>query len=104
MNNSDVKILENEPFSPELIVLDGIDVFVDGGPTTGKRVKGNVFLASTDRVAVVAAGDRRNQWSFYPSNLTSWFVHDVLAGSSVHDDTGPFFDVNIGVATGQVVR
>jgi len=29
---------------------------VDGGLTTGKRVKGNVFLASTDRVAVDAVG------------------------------------------------
>ncbi|NIR12876.1 MAG: DUF362 domain-containing protein, partial [Desulfobacterales bacterium] len=38
------------------IVLDGIDVFVDGGPAMGKRAKGNVFLASTDRVAVDAAG------------------------------------------------
>jgi uncharacterized protein (DUF362 family) len=46
----------NEPFSPDLVVLDGIDVFVDGGPSTGKRVKGNVFLASQDRVAVDAVG------------------------------------------------
>jgi uncharacterized protein (DUF362 family) len=46
----------NEPFSPDLVVLDGIDVFVDGGPAMGKRVKGNVFLASTDRVATDAVG------------------------------------------------
>ncbi|MBW1695788.1 MAG: DUF362 domain-containing protein [Deltaproteobacteria bacterium] len=46
----------NQPFSPDLIVMDGIDVFVDGGPATGKRVKGNVFLASTDRVAIDAVG------------------------------------------------
>ena len=46
----------NAPFKPELIVLDGIDVFVDGGPAEGKRVKGNVFLASTDRVAIDAVG------------------------------------------------
>jgi uncharacterized protein (DUF362 family) len=46
----------NEPFSPDLVVLDGIDVFVDGGPMTGKRARGNVFLASTDRVAVDATG------------------------------------------------
>ena len=46
----------NEPFSPDLVVLDGIDVFVDGGPAVGKRAKGNVFLASTDRVAVDATG------------------------------------------------
>lgn len=46
----------NHPFSPDLIVLDGIDVFTDGGPATGKRAKGNIFLASTDRVAIDAVG------------------------------------------------
>ncbi|MCU0595526.1 MAG: DUF362 domain-containing protein [Desulfobacterota bacterium] len=46
----------NAPFKPALVVLDGIDAFVDGGPMTGKRAKGNVFLASTDRVAVDAVG------------------------------------------------
>ncbi len=46
----------NAPFKPALVVLDGIDAFVDGGPATGKRAKGNVFLASTDRVAVDAVG------------------------------------------------
>jgi uncharacterized protein (DUF362 family) len=46
----------NEPFKPALVVLDGIDAFVDGGPATGKRAKGNVFLASEDRVAIDAVG------------------------------------------------
>jgi uncharacterized protein (DUF362 family) len=46
----------NEPFKPSLIVLDGIDAFVDEGPMTGKRAKGEVFLASTDRVATDAVG------------------------------------------------
>jgi len=46
----------NAPFKPALIVLDGIDAFVDGGPMTGKRAKANVFLASTDRVAIDAVG------------------------------------------------
>jgi uncharacterized protein (DUF362 family) len=46
----------NAPFSPDLVVLDGVDAFVDGGPATGKRAQGNVFLASTDRVAIDAVG------------------------------------------------
>jgi uncharacterized protein (DUF362 family) len=46
----------NAPFQPDLIVLDGIDAFTDGGPATGTRAKANVFLASTDRVAIDAAG------------------------------------------------
>jgi uncharacterized protein (DUF362 family) len=46
----------NQPFSPDLVVMDGIDAFVDGGPATGKRAKGNLFVVSTDRIAVDAAG------------------------------------------------
>lgn len=46
----------NAPFSPKLVVLDGIDTFVDGGPMTGKAARGEVFLASTDRVAIDAVG------------------------------------------------
>lgn len=46
----------NAPFKPDLIVLDGIDAFVDGGPANGTRANGNVFLASTDRVAIDAVG------------------------------------------------
>ena len=46
----------NEPFKPALVVLDGIDAFVDEGPMTGKLAKGNMFLASSDRVAIDAVG------------------------------------------------
>jgi uncharacterized protein (DUF362 family) len=46
----------NAPFKPDLVVLDGIDAFVDGGPADGKRAKGNAFLAATDRVAIDAVG------------------------------------------------
>ena len=46
----------NAPFKPDLVVLDGIEAFVDGGPAHGKRARGNVFLASGDRVAIDAVG------------------------------------------------
>ncbi len=46
----------NAPFSPDLVVLDGLEAFVDGGPMTGQQARGEVFLASTDRVALDAAG------------------------------------------------
>ena len=46
----------NEPFRPQIVVLDGIEAFVDGGPATGKRAPGNLFLASADRVAIDAVG------------------------------------------------
>jgi uncharacterized protein (DUF362 family) len=46
----------NEPFKPAIIVMDGLEAFVDGGPMTGERAKAGVFLASTDRVAMDAVG------------------------------------------------
>ncbi len=46
----------NEPFKPALILLDGMEAFVDGGPMTGKRAEAGVFLSSTDRVAIDAVG------------------------------------------------
>lgn len=46
----------NEPFKPTVILLDGLEAFVDGGPMVGKRAKPGVFLASTDRVATDAVG------------------------------------------------
>jgi uncharacterized protein (DUF362 family) len=46
----------NAPFKPALVVLDGVDAFVDGGPASGQLASGNVFLAATDRVAIDAVG------------------------------------------------
>lgn len=46
----------NAPFAPALVVLDGVEAFVDGGPATGTRAAGNVVLAAADRVAADAAG------------------------------------------------
>jgi uncharacterized protein (DUF362 family) len=46
----------NAAYRPELIVLDGVEAFVTGGPDTGKLVKAGVVLAGTDRVAVDAVG------------------------------------------------
>jgi uncharacterized protein (DUF362 family) len=46
----------NTAFSPDLIVLDGVEAFVEGGPHVGKRVNANVMLAGTDRVAIDAVG------------------------------------------------
>lgn len=46
----------NTGFRPNLIVMDGVEAFVDGGPSEGKRVAANVFVGGTDRVAVDAVG------------------------------------------------
>lgn len=46
----------NLGYKPDLIVLDGVEAFVDGGPSQGEKKTANVFLASSDRVALDAAG------------------------------------------------
>ncbi len=46
----------NLAYKPQLIVLDGVEVFTDGGPMEGTRKKANVVIAGTDRVAVDAIG------------------------------------------------
>lgn len=46
----------NAVYTPTLIVMDGVDAFVDGGPAQGKLVSPGVMLAGTDRVAVDAVG------------------------------------------------
>lgn len=46
----------NTAYSPQLIVLDGIEAFVDGGPMEGTRKTADVILAGADRIAVDAVG------------------------------------------------
>ncbi len=46
----------NAAYTPDLIVLDGVEAFVGGGPAQGERVQANVVLASRDRVALDAVG------------------------------------------------
>jgi uncharacterized protein (DUF362 family) len=43
-------------FTPQLIVMDGVDIFVDGGPNTGKLVQAGIVVVGTDRIAVDAVG------------------------------------------------
>ena len=53
----------NQAYQPALVLLDGVEAFVNGGPESGKKVQTNVILAGTDRVAVdvVAIGLLRSQ-------------------------------------------
>ena len=46
----------NTGYKPNLIVLDGVAAFTDGGPSQGELKAGNVILVSNDRVAVDAVG------------------------------------------------
>jgi len=46
----------NTAYSPDLVVLDGVEAFVGGGPDHGTKVEADVMLAGTDRVAIDAVG------------------------------------------------
>ena len=46
----------NTGYRPDLIVLDGVVAFTDGGPSRGQLKTGNVMIAGTDRIAVDAVG------------------------------------------------
>ena len=46
----------NTVYEPDLVVLDGVAAFVEGGPAQGKQVPANLILAGTDRVAIDAVG------------------------------------------------
>jgi len=46
----------NQGYTPQLIIMDGIETFTDGGPSRGTLTPGNVVVAGTDRVAVDAVG------------------------------------------------
>lgn len=46
----------NTGYRPQLIVLDGVTAFTDGGPSRGQLKQANVMIAGSDRVAVDAVG------------------------------------------------
>ncbi len=46
----------NTLYRPALVLLDGLEAFVDGGPEAGPKVRPGVMIAGTDRVAVDAVG------------------------------------------------
>jgi uncharacterized protein (DUF362 family) len=46
----------NTAYKPDLVVMDGVECFVDGGPATGRKAQSEVILVGTDRVALDAVG------------------------------------------------
>ncbi|MEO1403265.1 MAG: DUF362 domain-containing protein [Cyanobacteria bacterium J06635_1] len=46
----------NKTYRPALIVIDGVEAFINGGPEQGQLAQPGVILASTDRIAVDAVG------------------------------------------------
>jgi uncharacterized protein (DUF362 family) len=46
----------NQPFKPQLLVMDAVEAFVDGGPMNGAARRADVIIAGCDRVAMDAVG------------------------------------------------
>lgn len=46
----------NTAYTPQLIVVDAMEAFVDQGPEKGRVVQPGVILAATDRIAIDAVG------------------------------------------------
>ena len=46
----------NLGYRPNFILMDGVEAFVDGGPSQGKKVEAGVMIGGTDRIAVDAVG------------------------------------------------
>jgi len=46
----------NQAYKPSLIVMDAIEAFVDGGPSSGERKRADLIIAGTDRIAIDAVG------------------------------------------------
>ena len=46
----------NAAYKWDLVIMDGVTSFVDGGPMEGTRKDANVFVAGTDKVAIDAVG------------------------------------------------
>lgn len=46
----------NAAYQPDLVLMDGIEAFVNGGPANGQKVAANVMIAGRDRVAVDVVG------------------------------------------------
>ena len=46
----------NSAYTPALIVMDGVEAFISGGPDVGEKVFPEVILAGTDRIAMDAVG------------------------------------------------
>ncbi len=46
----------NSVYKADLVIIDGLVAFVDGGPMQGTRVESNIFVAGTDKIAIDAVG------------------------------------------------
>jgi uncharacterized protein (DUF362 family) len=87
----------NTAYSPDLVVMDGVEAFVDGGPDHGTRVEAGVMLAGTDRVAMDAVGVAilRLLGTTHEVSRGSIFTQDQIARAA---------ELGLGVSSAREIR
>jgi uncharacterized protein (DUF362 family) len=87
----------NQAYETDLIILDGIEAFVDGGPMTGTKKKADLFLASSDRIALDAAG---------LAVLKELGSNEAIMGTKIFDQEQikRAVELNLGVASPQQIE
>ena len=86
----------NTGYKPDLIVLDGVAAFTDGGPSRGELKAGNVMIAGDDRVAVDAVG---------VAMLKSLGANQAIMGRKIfeQEQIARAVDLNLGVASADAI-
>jgi uncharacterized protein (DUF362 family) len=56
LNQGEMIAEANQAYSPELVVMDAVEVFITGGPEKGETAAPEIIAASRDRVALDAVG------------------------------------------------
>jgi uncharacterized protein (DUF362 family) len=86
----------NTGYRPNLIVLDGVATFTDGGPSRGVLKAGNVMIAGDDRVAVDAVG---------VAVLKSLGANQAIMGRKIfeQEQIARAVDLKLGVASADAI-
>ena len=86
----------NTGYAPQLIVLDGVAAFTDGGPSRGELKAGNVMIAGHDRVAVDAVG---------VAMLKSLGANDAIMGRKIfeQEQIARAVELKLGVASADAI-
>jgi uncharacterized protein (DUF362 family) len=51
----------NTAYTPDLVIVDAVDAFINGGPDSGTLAHPGLVLAGTDRVTIDAVQELMNQ-------------------------------------------
>jgi uncharacterized protein (DUF362 family) len=78
----------NAGYRPDLVVLDGVDAFTDGGPSSGELKRARVVIAGRDRVAVDAVG---------LAVLKELGANDAIMGRRIYDQEQMARAVELGL-------